>query len=108
MADGDVIKKEDVFGTFNIAVGTLDLPETYATGGIAVGTAIFGLASVDFVAFEVQDQDADEAVVLRYDRATNKVLAYQCINAVDALQEVANASAILAGKLARFLAIGKK
>lgn len=97
MAVGDVTTIRDMEnGWENVLVGTVEGPSTYATGGFALaaldggaaGSAIdFALTTVDFVAFELVEVDADEAFVARWDRATSKIQVYECLTA-DALQEI--------------------
>lgn len=110
MAAGDLtIIGEDVYGTRNVVIGTIELPSSYVTGGQALNTARFGFASgkVDFVAFEPVVQDADESMIARYDRAADKVQVFQAVNAADALQEV-GPGANLSTFVCRFKAEGRK
>ncbi len=106
MAAGDVtIESEDVFGTKNIVIGTVEGEASATDGGVALSPAKFGLSTFDFLTFELVEEDADEAYVARYDYATDKVQFYQCLTA-DALQEVpatTNTDLVI-----RFRAIGRK
>lgn len=95
MAAGDLTTiGEDVFGTHNVRYFSIEMPSSYATGGFTPNPARFGMAAgkVDIVTFEPVVQDADESMVARYDRGNDKVQVFQCVNAADALQEVANAT----------------
>ena len=107
MAAGDItIESEDVFGTKNIIIGTIEGEASATDGGVALGTALFGLATVDFVTFELVEVDADEAYIARYDNSADKMQIYECLTA-DALQEIP-ATTNVGSLVFRFRAIGRK
>lgn len=109
MAAGDITTiEEDVFGTKNVHAGSIEGPASYLAGGFALGTALFGLSSVEFVQFETVSQDAAAAgFVARYDRTNDKVQVFVGDSSADGMAEVADA-VDLSSELFRFMAIGRK
>jgi hypothetical protein len=107
MAAGDItIESQDVFGTKNVVIGTIEGEASATDGGVALSPAKFGLTDVDFVTFELIEVDADEAYASRYDYATDKVQTYECA-AGDAMQEIVATTDVHLLTF-RFRAIGRK
>lgn len=105
MAAGDITAIEsDIQGTQNVEYGTIELPASYAAGGPALGTAKFGLTTVNFVQFE---QPA--GYVFGYDRTNDKVkVFYGNYDGSDGpLIEVADTTNV-AALVCRFRAEGRK
>src|SRR5689334_8441460 len=75
MAQGAVtVVLEDTAGCQNVVIGTDELSSTYSAGGVALGTAKFGLTTVNFVEFEPVLLTSTTALVPLYNRATDKIM----------------------------------
>lgn len=78
MAQGDVtILDDEVVGPFNVIRGTVELSSTYPSGGVALGTAKFGLVEVYHVTMEPVELAATTALIPRYDAATDKIMLHE-------------------------------
>lgn len=78
MAQGDVTILDDtIVGEYNVVRGTVELSSTYPAGGIALGTAKFGLVDVHHVMMEPVELAATTALIPRYDAATDKIMLHE-------------------------------
>jgi hypothetical protein len=109
MAEGDVtVESRDVHGTKTMVIGTVELEASYTAGGLALtsGSELFTLSSLDFVEFELVEEDADECLVAFYDYTNDKVKLFEAHTGPDAFQEIGadNVSALVC----RFCAEGRE
>lgn len=109
MAQGDVtVIAEEVFGTRNIVIGTVELSSTYPSGGVAVGTAKFGLTTVDAVFMEPVELAATTALVPRYDAATDKIMLHEGDGPTTAGPLAETDENVTSSGDIKFMAVGRK
>jgi VCBS repeat-containing protein len=101
MAAGDItVQRSLVFDTENVVMGTMEYG-TAASGGIALGTAKFGLTTVHKVVFEKKS-----GYEFSYDDQNDKVQAWQSAGSAAPQAEVTSGD--LSAQVVSFIAFGKK
>lgn len=109
MAQGDItVIAEDVFGTLNVVIGEIELSAAYSAGGVALDPPKFGLSEVYFVDFEPVELSATNALLPRYDRATDKVMIHEGDGPTTAGPLAETDEALTSATDLRFKAYGRK
>lgn len=108
MAQGDItIIDTGVIGELVYVLGTMELSAAYSAGGVAVGTAKFGLTDVKFAKFEPVLFSATKALVPLYNRTTDKVMLFEGDGPTTAGPLVETDEALTTSGDLRFFAVGK-
>ena len=114
MAAGDqTLVSDDVYGTKCVRIVTIALPSTYATGGIPLTTAKFGMGQLEFVDSEPAALTADRTKFIRavYDRVADKLQLFwgdAAVSGGGGLQEVTNGATISGYDAPRVRIFGRK
>ena len=112
MAESDITQvRNGHFPDFNVEVGTIEGPASYAAGGFAAQAVAaagqgFGLSVVDFVSIEPVIAGATTCLVAKYNHATWKIQGFEA-EAVDLpFTEVTDVDDLSTFEF-RFFAVGK-
>ena len=108
MAQGDItIIDTGVIGELVYVLGTVELSSTYSAGGVALGTAKFGLSDVKFAHMEPVLLASTTALVPFYNRATDKIMLFEGDGPTTAGPLAETDEALTNSGDVRFFAVGK-
>lgn len=112
MAQGDVtILSEDVFGTLNVVVGSVELSDdSYEAGGVPLSEPMFGLAAVYFVDCQPVELTSTAALIARYNYTGDAIQLYEGDGPTTAgpLAEIGDSDDLSSSGDVFFVAYGRK